>query len=105
MYKFYIHGNEVVAVSTFAGKKVVGRAKCAPADKFDENKGIELAAARCNEKVARKRVLRAERKVKEAEQALKQATEFYEKMLAYRTDSKVAYEDAQEAVNMLESSY
>jgi len=41
------------------GKPVRGVAKCAPNDEFDINKGKELAAARCNLKVAQKRVKKA----------------------------------------------
>ena len=56
-YKYKIdkeHG-VVVAISTFAHKKVAGVAKCAPGDTFDEEKGKALAAARCNLKIANKR--------------------------------------------------
>ena len=42
----------VKAVSTYAGQNIFGKAVCHPNDKFDLEKGKELAAARCNEKVA-----------------------------------------------------
>ena len=50
---------KVVAYSTYAGQSVRGVAKCAPDDEFDVEFGKKLAAARCNVKVARKRLKRA----------------------------------------------
>ena len=46
----------VKAVSTYAGQNIFGKAVCHPNDKFDLEKGKELAAARCNEKVAEKNI-------------------------------------------------
>lgn len=54
-YKFYYNGNEVIAVSTFAGKTIKAKVKCNPEDVFDVEKGKQLAAARCNLKIAKKR--------------------------------------------------
>lgn len=50
---------KVVAYSSYAGQSVRGVAKCAPDDEFDVEFGKKLAAARCNVKVARKRLKRA----------------------------------------------
>ena len=50
---------KIVAYSTYAGQSVRGVAKCAPDDEFDIEFGKKLAAARCNVKVARKRLKRA----------------------------------------------
>lgn len=47
---------KVVAYSTYAGQSVRGVAKCAPDDEFDVEFGKKLAAARCDVKVARKRL-------------------------------------------------
>ena len=55
-YRYFIAGNKVIAVSTYAGKTVRGIAICSPEDKFDIEFGKKLAAARCNEKVAEKRL-------------------------------------------------
>ena len=52
----------VIALSTYAGQTVRGVAKCAPNDKFDEDFGRKLAAARCDVKVARKRLKRAQKR-------------------------------------------
>ena len=50
---------KVIAYSTYAGQSVRGVAKCAPDDEFDVEFGKKLAAARCDVKVARKRLKRA----------------------------------------------
>jgi hypothetical protein len=85
---------EIIAVSTYAGKRVKGRAKCDPSDNFDFEKGKELAAARCNAKIARKRRQRAAKKVKEAERLLNEAEAHYKKMTEYYGDAAVDYVEA-----------
>lgn len=57
---------EVVALSTYAGKTVRGVAKCAPGDEYNMGKGMELAAARCNAKIAKKRLAVADKAYDEA---------------------------------------
>lgn len=86
-YKYYSGKNEVVAVSTYAGKTVRGVAKCHADDEFDFSKGQKLAAARCHEKIAKKRLRRAERKMKEAYQQVTDAVEYYNRMVDYKKDS------------------
>ena len=66
-YRFYVdEKNQVIAISTYAGRYVKGVAKCDPRDKFDLEKGKKLAAARCAEKIAEKRVKQANSKYMEA---------------------------------------
>lgn len=72
-YRFYTNGNRVIAVSTFAGKTVRGTATCNPKDKFDLEKGKMLAAARCNERVARKREKLARNRLNEARDTVSNA--------------------------------
>lgn len=91
-YHYYTYRNAdgamvVKAVSTYAGKRVVGKAICHPNDKFDLEKGKELAAARCNEKVAEKRHRRAQQKFIEASDAYYKAMHKYSAMIAYRDDA------------------
>ena len=88
-YKFYKRGNDIIAVSTYAGKTVKAYAKCDPRDSYDEQAGKELAAARCNAKIADKREARARRKVMEAQAQLDAARQHYEKMTQYLEDSKL----------------
>ena len=67
-YAFYVSENQkqVIAVSTYAGRKIKGVAKCDPRDEFSLEKGKGLAAVRCALKIAEKRAKRAARKYKEA---------------------------------------
>lgn len=87
-YKYVTAGNTVIALSTYAGKTVKGVAKCDPNDSFSAKAGEELATARCDEKVAQKRVKRAQSKLNEARQALREATRDYERMMAYELDAR-----------------
>lgn len=109
-YKFIDHDgvdkngqkvHEVIALSTYAGKAVKGVAKCATNDTFDLQKGKELAAARCNEKVSAKRVKRAEKKLVEATEALKKAQAHYDKMVVYYNDAYNAHSGATVDLNYL----
>ena len=97
-YRFYTSKNKIVAVSTFAGKPVRGVAKCSPDDAFSIVAGENLAMARCNEKVAEKRLRLAHRKFVEANEALIAAKRQYEKMANYLNNSADELKQAQEDV-------
>lgn len=91
-YKYYTYNESdgrrtVVAISTYAGKNVKGRAKCHVSDQFDEDSGKALAAARCNAKIAEKRTKRAEKKMKEALIQLDAAEAYYRRMREYFNDA------------------
>lgn len=86
-YRFYQSKNKVIAVSTYAGKPVRGIAKCDPTDTFSIEDGEALAAARCNEKIAEKRVRRAKRKLEDARNDYMTAKAYYERMSKYYDDS------------------
>lgn len=73
-YKFIHSGNKVIALSTDAGKTIRGTATCAKGDEFNLEFGKKLAAARCAEKIARRRYKRAWNKYVEAHEAFKKAT-------------------------------
>ena len=103
-YRFFNRSNrEVIAVSTYAGKPVRGVAKLTPGDNFDEEAGKKLAAARCNEKIARKRLARATAKIKEAEKAYQKEIAWYNRMVDYYNDSFEAVEEAVKMVKELEA--
>ena len=90
-YTFYTDGlSKVIAVSTYAGKVVRGVAKCDPKDKFDIEKGKELAEARCQEKIAQKRAARARKEYDKALAAYEAAAARVNKMNEYVIDSKKA---------------
>lgn len=98
-YRYYITGNKIIAVSTYAGKTVRGIAKCAEGDTFDMEKGKKLAALRCAEKIAHKRIDRAKRKFREAEAAVDAAEAYAEKMEVYVDD---AYDELAEIEDTVE---
>lgn len=104
-YHFYIHGNRVIAVSTYAGRSVRGVAVCASSDEFDLQRGKELAAARCNQKIALKRVSRARKRFDEAVDGVKDAMKHRDKMDTYYEDSIVAYDEACRNLERLESTF
>ena len=90
-YKFYTAGNKVIAVSSFAGATVRGVAKCNPNDEFDLHYDMALAAARCQEKIAAKRMKRAYSKVDEAKAQVNAALAHLEKMMRYESDAEANY--------------
>lgn len=109
-YKFFTYKNDkgsncVTAVSTYAGKIVKGLAKCHPGDTFQEEYGKRLAAARCNAKIAAKRVQRAERKVAEAKAQMEAAHKFYEAMEHYLNDAQLELDEANINIESLKSQF
>ena len=103
-YRFYDNGNKVIAVSSYAGRQVRGVAKCDPRDSFDKEKGMQLAEARCNLKVAEKRAVRSEVQYKKAIVALGQAERRLNDMKNYFDDSHEKLEVAKTTLNNLLST-
>ena len=93
-YTFVYVGNKVIAISTYAGKIVKGVAKCSSEDEYDIQKGRELAAARCNAKVALKRGQRARNELRKALKAKIEAEKHYYNMMDYYSDAVVRHEKA-----------
>ena len=105
-YQFYHNDhNVVVAVSSFAGNKVRGIAKCNPNDEFDLTRGKEIAAARCDEKIATKRLKRAYSKVDAAKAALDRAIHEYESAMEYQASAEANYNRAQFTLENVMSCY
>lgn len=108
-YKYYTwtkpNGTkQVIAVSSYCGRTVKGYANCNPDDEFSLEKGKELAAARCNLKVAEKRLNRARSKQVKAFNEVTEKAVFLEKMNHYVTDSSIALEGAEmELENLLKN--
>ena len=86
-YKYFTTKNQVIAVSTYAGKIVRAVAKCDPKDEFDLEKGKALAAARLSVKVSKKRKKNAENKLEEARRQVAIAKHREKKMTAYLIDA------------------
>jgi hypothetical protein len=94
-YKFYDNGRDVVvAVSSFAGDKVRGIAKLNPNDSFNLERGKEIAAARCDEKISMKRLKRGYRKIEETKAALERAQMEYERAIKYTAHAEANYNRA-----------
>ena len=109
-YKYYYYVNEnggktVTARSTFAGKTVKASAKCNPDDTYSEEKGKELAAARCNQKIAIKRKQRAAKMYMEAAKAANEAMEYLNRMKQYFMDADDALDVATNELNELAKNY
>lgn len=69
-YKIYTHDNEVIAVTSFARRPVRAVAKCDPRDTFNVEFGKALAVARCDVKVADKRLAAAKKRLDKANEAM-----------------------------------
>lgn len=109
-YKFYQFKNEnggitIVAASSYAGKTVKGYAKCDPRDEFSVEKGKELAAARCNLKIAEKRKMRAGNKYIQASIEADKAAAYFAHMKQYFMDADDQVDDARAELEALMSNY
>lgn len=104
-YKFYVTKNKVIAVSTYAGKTVRGVAICADSDTFDLEKGKQLAAARCNAKVAAKRLANAEAYYNELAQMLSEINNEFNSVCTYYKDSYERFMNANAEVAKLTESF
>lgn len=100
-YKYYTSGNKVVATSTFAGRPVRGIAKCDPEDIFSLENGKKLATARCNNKIAVKRVKSAKKKLEKAVAALEAAKKQEEFMADYYLESVAKLGASTEELNKI----
>ena len=96
---------KIVALASYAGKPVRGIAKLNPGDEYSLSEGMELAAARCNVKIADKRQARAHQKYHEAMEQLQEAQQYFKAMSEYYVDSvqaaKVARAELDEILNTL----
>ena len=109
-YKYYQFKNEnggttVTAASTYAGRTVKGYAKCDPRDSFSIEKGKELAAARCNLKIAEKRKMRAADKYMYAAFEADKAAEYFDRMKQYFMDADDQVDEARAELDTLMTNY
>lgn len=106
-YKIVVRQNpqtlatETIAISSYAGKTVKGIAKCHPDDEYDEEKGIDLAIARCALKIAKKRVARASSLYEQSRKEYYDALVFLDEMNVYYVDAAEELAQAQEALTKL----
>lgn len=100
-YNIVVHQNkdykttEIIAMSTYAGQVVKGKAICHINDTYDEEKGKKLAIARCAEKIARKRQARSVRLLKKANEQFKMAQKYVDDMAKYNADACAEVVEAQ----------
>ena len=92
---------ETIASSTYAGKPVRGKAICHIEDTYDEQKGVELATARCAVKVSEKRQKRAHAMLAEARAKAREAQAWLLKMENYAHDADEELADNQEKVKKI----
>ena len=105
-YKFIRHTRkdgreEVIALSTFAGKTVRGKAILDEKDVFDFETGKKLAALRCAENIGIKRVLRANECLDCADQYVEDAKRFQDKMTHYYEDATLELAAVREELDEL----
>lgn len=98
---YYYHDTDVIATTTYCGKPIRAVAKCNPEDEYDRQFGEDLALARLNLKVAKKRRARAAAKMEAAKKALNEAHAFYNVMVSYNNASIDEVEDAESAIKFL----
>lgn len=103
-YRFYVFDNKVICVSSYAGRTVKGYAKCDPSDTFDFETGKKLAQARCDYKIAVKRVKRAQTKHHDALKACADAHDYLDKMQSYYDESFKDVMKCKEELDALEKS-
>lgn len=97
-YKVYTHGNEVVAVTSFARRPVRAVAKCDPRDTFNVEFGKALAVARCDVKVADKRLVAAKKRLDKANEAMIAAKRELDAAKEYFNLAQTEYVDARATV-------
>lgn len=86
-YRFYVNGNQVICVSSYAKKPIKGVAKCSPEDTFNLEIGKQLAKLRCDAKVAKQRVKRAKEDRNLAARWLNSSMDYYAKCENYYNNS------------------
>ena len=90
--------SEIIAMSTYAGKIVKGKAIQHENDTFNYETGKKLAIARCAAKIAIKRRKRAKKLLDAAKSQLNAAMRYVNKMCDYYTDACAEVEETQAAV-------
>jgi Mg2+ and Co2+ transporter CorA len=99
-YNYYVKTDRktgkqsVICVGSYAGKVVRAVAKCNPNDTFDFEKGKALAAARCDEKIALKRLKHTTNKVMALRESLMRAQEYLNKQEDYLLQMNERYNTA-----------
>ena len=93
-FKFYTDNSHIViAICSYGGKYVRGIAKCSPSDKFNFEDGKDIARARCEAKIADKRLKKAKQRYDEAAAALNKSTVEFEKIVKSLLKAQAIYDN------------
>lgn len=96
-YSYFTNGKDtVVAVASYAGKRVRGIAKCSEMDEFDLAKGEKLAAARCNLKIAKMREKHLQFRTQFHQRVLENVNKEYLKFAARAIEATSLRQEAEE---------
>lgn len=103
-YHVTVEGNKTIATAKFAQKPVYGYAKCDPNDTFDSEFGSKLARMRCAEKINKKRVRNAKKKLAIAQRKLEMAQAEYNEMASYLADAEAETAEIADTMNAMLSA-
>ena len=98
---YYYHDTDVIATTNYCGKPVRAVAKCNPEDEYNRQFGEDLALARLNLKVAKKRRARSFAQMYAAAEAHEKARDFYHEMCEYNATAIQEVKDAEAAIEFL----
>lgn len=98
-YSIYHNGNQIIVVSTYAKKPVRGVAKCDPRDEYNHEFGEKLARARCDLKIAEKRLTRAQEKVDWYKELMDEVYKGYLDAKDYLNTAEKEFEEARRIKN------
>lgn len=101
MYSFLVSDRKVVCSSTYAGKPVVGVAKCAPEDVFNVEYGKKLARLRCDLKVAKKRLKSEHRKFETAYNKMNLAQAEVRRRIRYMRNASNDINACEKAISLM----
>lgn len=94
-YKFdYSETNKIICTFTFAKQEVKGIAKCSPEDGFNFKIVSMLAQLRCDDKVSKKRLVKARKRYDEAVKCWRQVNDELTQASHYLIDSANQYKEA-----------
>ena len=102
-YTYSVNGNTVYCIKHYAGRPVRGIAKCDPFDSFNLDDGKDLSRARCDVRIAEKRLKMKNKKVERAIEELQIAIKNAENAGRYQEEAVFALEEARKALAEIEA--
>lgn len=102
-YTYSVNGNTVYCITHYAGRPVRGTSKCDPSDEFNLEDGKKLSKARCNVKVAKKKLKMKQEKAKRALSELQIAIKNAEHAQKYQQEAMLFLQDAENTLAEIEA--